>query len=151
MLLALNSLKLSAQSPPWRRNARPRAASPRRSSRLRASPANTIGGKFSIVWSTDSRSSLLGYSGSCSAFFDLQLSRVHFPGLAVAGDRTVVVGDGFSVTVGFLAGSAAWTAEMRRGRPPAGMTDRSWGAAPTKAVAESEWGWRRDLVEIEEE
>ncbi|KAL0921024.1 hypothetical protein M5K25_008051 [Dendrobium thyrsiflorum] len=59
MLLALNSLKLSAQSPPWRRNARPRAASPRRSSRLRASPAITIGRKFSIVWSTDSKSSLI--------------------------------------------------------------------------------------------
>ncbi|BAT02707.1 Os07g0622250, partial [Oryza sativa Japonica Group] len=79
MLLALNSLKLSAQSPPWRTKARPMAASARRSSRWRASPANTTGGNVSIVLSTESSSSWLGYSGSCSAFFAFQLSTVHFP------------------------------------------------------------------------
>ena len=67
MLLALNSLKLSAQSPPWRRNDRPTAASARRSSRVRASPAKTMGGNASTVRSTSSSSALSGYSGYSSA------------------------------------------------------------------------------------
>ncbi|KAJ7956795.1 hypothetical protein O6P43_023180 [Quillaja saponaria] len=105
MLLALNSLKLSAQSPPCKRNAFPIAASPSCSSKLLASPANTMGGNDSIVWSTDSSSFLSGYSGSCKAFLDLQLSILHFP------EPIEDVVDGLSATTLFLVGSAAWTAE----------------------------------------
>ncbi|BAS84508.1 Os03g0389601, partial [Oryza sativa Japonica Group] len=132
MLLPLNSLKLSAQSPPWRRKARPMAASARRSSRCLASPANTIGGNASIVLSTASSSAALGYSGSCSAFFVLQLSTAHlagatcfvaagagatgagaaatgaFSGAATDGDD-VFAADG-TPTGGFFDGSAACTA-----------------------------------------
>uniref|UniRef100_J3MTY5 Uncharacterized protein n=1 Tax=Oryza brachyantha TaxID=4533 RepID=J3MTY5_ORYBR len=82
MLFALNSLKLSAQSPPWRRNARPPAASARRSSSLRASPAKTIGGNASTVRSTCSSSALSGYSGCCSAVRPRQLPTVHLLGAA---------------------------------------------------------------------
>nr|ACR34177.1 unknown [Zea mays]ACR37341.1 unknown [Zea mays] len=57
----------------WRTKARPMAASAMRSSRRRASPANTTGGNVSMVFSTASSSSAFGYSGSCNAFFDLQL------------------------------------------------------------------------------
>ena len=116
MLLALNSLKLSAQSPPCRRNALPMAASASRSSRFLASPANTIGGNVSRVLSTDSSSSSFGYSGSWSAFLVLQLSTLHFTGtalwvvLAVVGVACCF--GGLSETTGFLAGSAAWTAEI---------------------------------------
>ncbi len=60
MLLGSNSLKLSAQSPPCNKNALPRAASCSLSSKLRASPAKTRGGKFSSVFSTSCRSSALG-------------------------------------------------------------------------------------------
>uniref|UniRef100_J3LPD9 Uncharacterized protein n=1 Tax=Oryza brachyantha TaxID=4533 RepID=J3LPD9_ORYBR len=118
MLLPLNSLKLSAQSPPWRRKARPMAASARRSSRCRASPANTMGGNASIVLRTDSSSAGLGYSGSCSAFFDLQLSTAHFAGAAGFGAGAAGAFSGATVgddvfaadgTPGFFDGSAAWT------------------------------------------
>ena len=44
MLLALNSAKLSAQSPPCSRNALPSATSREAWVRLRASPAKTSGG-----------------------------------------------------------------------------------------------------------
>ncbi|WVZ92434.1 hypothetical protein U9M48_038499 [Paspalum notatum var. saurae] len=80
MLLALNSLKLSAQSPPWRRNARPTAASASRSSSLRASPAKTMGGNASTVRSTSSSSALSGYSGCCSAGRPRQLPTDHWLG-----------------------------------------------------------------------
>ncbi|BAT05959.1 Os08g0484533, partial [Oryza sativa Japonica Group] len=80
MLFALNSLKLSAQSPPWRRNARPTAASASRSSSLRASPAKTIGGNASTVRSTSSSSALSGYSGCCSAVRLRQLPSDHLLG-----------------------------------------------------------------------
>lgn len=96
ILLALNSLKLSAQSPPCNKNAFPTAASARRSSKCLASPANTIGGKSSRVLRTAARLASLGYSGSCKAFLDFQLSMLHLVG---AG------GDGVFVTL--LAGSAA--------------------------------------------
>ncbi len=52
MLLALNSLKLSAQSPPWSRKALPSATSPSRPFSRRASPANTRGGIPARVSST---------------------------------------------------------------------------------------------------
>jgi hypothetical protein len=80
MLLALNSLKLSAQSPPWRRKARPTAASARRSSRVRASPAKTMGGNVPTVRSTSSRSALSGYSGCCCAGRPRQLPTDHWLG-----------------------------------------------------------------------
>jgi hypothetical protein len=44
MLTAEKVSKLSAQSPAWRRKARPSATRPRAAVRLRASPANTSGG-----------------------------------------------------------------------------------------------------------
>jgi hypothetical protein len=44
ILLALNSAKLSAQSPPCSRNALPSATAARLAKRLRASPAKTSGG-----------------------------------------------------------------------------------------------------------
>lgn len=123
ILLALNSLKLSAQSPPWSKNALPIAASPSRSSRCRASPANTIGGKASSVWSTEWNSSWSGYSGSCRAFLDFQLSMAHFEedlsafvttgvvvAVAVAADEEGF--GGLSETMGFLDGSGEWTAEI---------------------------------------
>ena len=87
MLLALNSLKLSAQSPPWRRNDRPTAASARRSSRVRASPAKTMGGNASTVRSTSSSSALSGYSGCCSAGRSLQLPTDHRLGGSARRER----------------------------------------------------------------
>lgn len=60
MLVALNSLKLSAQSPPWRRKALPTAASANLSSKFLASPAKTIGGKASMVLRTESSSPASG-------------------------------------------------------------------------------------------
>lgn len=60
-----------------------------------------------MVLSTVSRSSSFGYSGSCKAFFDFQLSGLHRPGAAVDG------GDGIGVVAtGVLDGWAAWTPEM---------------------------------------
>lgn len=117
MLLALNSLKLSAQSPPCKRKAFPMAASARRSSKLLASPANTMGGNASRVRRTDSRSSGSGYSGSCKAFLDFQLSMLHLPGTApetlvveavVAAEEAAAAGafGDLSETTGFLEGSA---------------------------------------------
>jgi hypothetical protein len=44
MLSALNSAKLSAQSPPWSKKPRPSATSPKVAVRRRASPAKTSGG-----------------------------------------------------------------------------------------------------------
>jgi len=145
MLLALNSLKLSAQSPPWSRKAFPRAASPRRSSSVRASPAKTIGGNASSVWRTDSRSSLLGYSGSCRAFFAFQLSTAHFPardGAGAGGDW----GLGLSETTGFLAGSAAWTAKMEGDGPGLGLRA---GLMLVDGRRGLDWGMR-DLVGMRE-
>jgi len=84
MLLALNSLKLSAQSPPWSRKAFPMAAWPSFSSRFLASPANTIGGKEERVSRTWSNSFASGYSGSWSAFFVLQLSMFQLVAIADA-------------------------------------------------------------------
>lgn len=52
MLLALNSLNLSAQSPPCNRKALPRAVSSSLSSKLLASPANTDGGELYSVFRT---------------------------------------------------------------------------------------------------
>ena len=49
MLLGWNSAKLSAQSPPWSRNALPAATSARSAVSARASPAKTSGGKRAIV------------------------------------------------------------------------------------------------------
>ncbi|KAL2530203.1 Uncharacterized protein Fot_22804 [Forsythia ovata] len=54
------------------------AASPSRSSRLRASTPNTIREKSSRVLKIESSTSAFGYSGSCRAFFDFQLSYIHF-------------------------------------------------------------------------
>ena len=118
ILLALNSLKLSAQSPPCNKNALPIAASASFSSKLLASPAKTIGGNASRVLRTESKSSLSGYSGSCKAFFDFQLSTVHFPAPTLTVGATVValvdVAAGVLMGGGDLEGSAEWTAEMRR-------------------------------------
>lgn len=104
MWLALNSLKLSAQSPPWRRKAFPMAASASLSSKLLASPAKTMGGNDSMVCSTEASSSLSGYSGSCNAFFDFQLSTLHFPAAAELA--------GLAAVREVFVGSAAWIAEM---------------------------------------
>ncbi|KAG6390867.1 hypothetical protein SASPL_148612 [Salvia splendens] len=78
MLLALNSLKLSAQSPPWSRKAFLTATSARRSSRLRTSPANTSGGYAAMVSSTDYSSAVSGFSGRCRAFFVFQVFLLSF-------------------------------------------------------------------------
>ncbi len=48
MLSAPNSAKLSAQSPPWSRKARPSATSASRAVSARASPAKTSGGYEAI-------------------------------------------------------------------------------------------------------
>lgn len=138
ILFALNSLKLSAQSPPCKRKALPRAASANFSSRCLASPAKTIGGKLSMVLSTDSRSFLSGYSGNCSAFFNFQLSTLHF---TVWAGTEGEAGLAFSVTVGFLDGSAACTAEMEaeRRRRATGSTE---GEGVLREEQEREWdGW----------
>jgi len=104
ILMALNSLKLSAQSPPCNKKAFPIAASASLSSNLLASPAKTIGGNASIVFKTDWSSLASRYSGSCNAFFVFQLSKDHFP----------VPGAAYSFTATeFLVGSAA-TAEIER-------------------------------------
>lgn len=142
-MLAWNSLKLSAQSPPWRTKARPMAASAMRSSRWRASPANTTGGNVSMVLSTVSSSSWFGYSGSCSAFFDFQLSTAHFPGAAgfFSGVATAEAEDLAAAAAGtagplFFDGSAAWMAEMVRlfsGRNTAAR--RGWDDAPPDTAA----------------
>ncbi len=55
ILLAVNSAKLSAQSPPWSRKALPSATCARLDIKLRASPANTSGGwVFSRASTADS-------------------------------------------------------------------------------------------------
>jgi hypothetical protein len=65
MLLALNSLKLSGQSPPCRRNALPMATLASRSSRFLASPAKTMEGpehrlKLLLIWVLRQLERLLG-------------------------------------------------------------------------------------------
>jgi hypothetical protein len=77
MLLALNSLNLSAQSPPCNRKALPRAVSSSLSSKLLASPANTNGGELSSVFRTPSSACSSVYVGCCRAVLDFQLSRDH--------------------------------------------------------------------------
>ncbi len=103
ILFALNSLKLSAQSPPCIRKAFPMAASASLSSKLRASPANTSGGKLSKVFTTPSSLSWSGYLGCCKAVFNPQLLGVQScaapPDSLVAGASRLL-----------LTGSAAWTA-----------------------------------------
>lgn len=56
-----------------------------------------------MVFKTDSKSALFGYSGSCRAVFDFQLSGVHLPGAAVGGGGERI---GVAAT-GVLDGSAA--------------------------------------------
>jgi hypothetical protein len=150
MLMPLNSLKLSAQSPPWRRKARPMAASARRSSRRRASPENTIGGNASIVLSTPSSSAAFGYSGCCSAFFVLQLSTAHFPGAGAASRSGAKVGDEVFAAAGTefcpFDGSEEWTARMvwrlrgrkdgKRRRCPPETAAAAAGVLVTSAIAE---------------
>lgn len=58
-----------------------------------------------MVCSTEANSSLSGYSGSCKAFFDFQLSTLHFPVVVVLVAAVVAV-------AAVPDGSAAWTAEM---------------------------------------
>ncbi len=77
MLLALNSLNLSAQSSPCNRKALPRAVSSSLSSKLLASPANTDGGELSSVFRTPSSACRSVYVGCCRAVLDFQLSRDH--------------------------------------------------------------------------
>ena len=89
MLLAPKSLKLSAQSPPCRRNARPMAASPSRSSSFRTSPANTSGGEAASARSLASSAARSGYSGICRAGRARQLPGAHSPGPAAAA-RAIV-------------------------------------------------------------
>ena len=55
-----------------------------------------------MVWSIESSSFWSGYSGSCSAVLDFQVSTVHFKFDAATGGVDCLV-----------EGSAAWTAEMR--------------------------------------
>src|SRR5215475_10966443 len=67
MLSAPCSAKLSAQSPPCSRKACPTATRPSACLRLRASPANTSGGKLASWRSTWASAAASGYSGSCFA------------------------------------------------------------------------------------
>ena len=78
MLSALNSAKLSAQSPPCRMNTSPAAARARLAFSLRASPANTSGGNVRSSFSTRISASGSGYSGCCLIGMPRQLSGVHF-------------------------------------------------------------------------
>ncbi len=77
ILLALNSLNLSAQSPPCNRKALPQAVSSSLSSKLLASPVNTDGGELFSVFRTPSSACSSVYVGCCRAVLDFQLSRDH--------------------------------------------------------------------------
>src|SRR5690348_403031 len=77
ILLAPCSAKLSAQSPPWSRKASPAATRASAFFRLRASPANTSGGKLASWASTSANALASGKSGTCSTGLVRQLSGVH--------------------------------------------------------------------------
>src|SRR5215467_10257200 len=80
-LLALGSVKASAQSPPCSRKPSPAATRPSALFRLRASPANTSGGKLARRRSTELSASWSGYSGTWAIGFCRQLSRVQRSGI----------------------------------------------------------------------
>src|SRR5215831_3553100 len=80
-LLALASVKASAQSPPWRRKPSPAATRLRAFFKLRASPANTSGGNVARRRSTEASASRSGYSGTCATGLWRQLSRVQRSGM----------------------------------------------------------------------
>ena len=65
ILFALNSLKLSAQSPPCIKKALPSTAEASFCLRLLHSPAKTNGGNFSIFFNAFFKASLSLYSGIC--------------------------------------------------------------------------------------
>src|SRR5262245_15222787 len=74
-LLALCSVKASAQSPPCSRKPSPAATRPSAFFRLRASPANTRGGNVESRRSTAASAALSGYSGTWRIGLLRQLSR----------------------------------------------------------------------------
>lgn len=87
-----------------------------------------------MVCSTDANSSLSGYSGSCKAFFDFQLSTLHFPAAVVVVVVLVAV---------VLDGSAAWTAEMVNGRDVVGWWEWLMGRKEKEGWWERVDGGRR--------
>src|SRR3954468_5345560 len=87
MLLAPCSAKLSAQSPPCRRNASPAATRPSAFFRLRASPANTSGGNVASCASTSANALASGYSGICRLGRARQLSGVHRSDMALTPEQ----------------------------------------------------------------
>src|SRR6266700_7356139 len=134
MLLAPCSAKLSAQSPPWSRKASPAATRASAFFRLRASPANTSGGKVASCASTSANAFASGYSGICLTGLARQLSGVHRSDMALTPEQKPLLigsseGPGYTQAdagppVGFRAreqspcGKAEFaSAVMRRERP----------------------------------
>src|SRR5581483_12354349 len=76
---AEKSAKDSAQSPAWRRNALPAATSASPVRRLRASPANTSGGREANCFRARSRAASSGQSGCCAAGRSRQEEGVQLP------------------------------------------------------------------------
>jgi hypothetical protein len=107
-----------------------------------------MGGNASIVLSTASSSAGFGYSGSCSAFFVLQLSTAHFAaagaafgaragaasfsGATVVGDEVLAAAG--TTTPGFFDGSAACTARTAQRR----LSGRSDGGARRGCEADAD-------------
>src|SRR5262249_32586927 len=85
-LLALGSVKASAQSPPCSRKPSPAATRPSAFFRLRASPANTSGGNRARRRSTEASAARSGYSGTWAIGFCRQLSRVQRSGITALHD-----------------------------------------------------------------
>src|SRR5215471_8011941 len=83
-LIARCSVKLSAQSPPCRRNASPDATRPSACLRFLASPAKISGGKVASCCSTSASARASGYSGIWTTGLLRQLSGVQRSGIATS-------------------------------------------------------------------
>src|SRR6516162_6199201 len=106
-LLALCSVKASAQSPPCSRKPSPAATRPRAFFRLRASPANTSGGNVESRCSTAASAVLSGYSGIWATGLLRQLSRVQRSGMRASATLKPRYGRDFPVPGPYTRGPAA--------------------------------------------
>src|ERR1700753_1387576 len=118
ILLAPCSAKLSAQSPPCSRNASP--AAPRASAffRLRASPANTSGGKLASWASTSASARGSGYWGTCSTGLVRQLSGVQRWAIGSTPEQKPSLNRGMGGVVLYTGAALAATWNSKSNRQP---------------------------------
>src|SRR5262249_9618732 len=119
MLLAPCSAKLSAQSPPCSRKASPAATRASAFVRLRASPANTSGGKLASCASTSPNAAMSGYAGTCSTGLVRQLSGLQRSDMASTPEQKPPLMEGSGSVALYTGASAAatWISDAEIHRP----------------------------------